>query len=88
MADRFPGIADTLISPGTRATPVVPSDTVDLPNIGKALYVGTGGTIVMIGAGGSTPRTWLNVPDGAMIPFRASRIFATGTTATDMLVID
>lgn len=88
MADRFPGYSDTLTSPGVRATPVVPSDTADLPTIGKALYVGTGGTIVMRGLGDADARTWAKVPDGAMIPFRAARILATGTTAADLLVID
>ncbi|WP_242414360.1 spike base protein, RCAP_Rcc01079 family [Sphingomonas panni] len=88
MPDRFGQYADTVTSPGTRATPVVPNDAADLPNIGKALYVGTGGTIVMRGTGGTEARTWKNVPDGALIPFRAQRILATGTTAADMLVID
>ena len=88
MADRFGSYSDSVTSPGTRATPVVPSDSQDQAVIGKALYIGAGGTLVMRGVGDAEPRTWKNIPDGALLPFRAVRILASGTTATDMLVID
>lgn len=86
--NRFGSYSDSPTSAGSRATPVVPSDDQDLPVIGKALFVGTGGTLVMHGVGDTQPRTWKNIPDGALIPFRATRVLAAGTTAADMLVID
>ena len=32
-----------------------------------------------------TPVTWKNVPTSAMPPARPRRVYATGTTATDLL---
>ncbi|MCT8003001.1 hypothetical protein V3I01_09890 [Sphingomonas sp. gentR] len=91
MADLFSSTADTVSNPATRAEVLTPSDTADLPDIPKGIYVGTGGTLVMIGigapAGATTGRTWKNVPNGAIIPFRARRVLATGTTAADMLAL-
>ncbi|GAA3271552.1 hypothetical protein NZL82_15685 [Sphingomonas sanguinis] len=88
MADVFSSSADTVSSPATRAVAITPSDSTDLPDIPKGVYVGTGGDITMIGVGApasATGVTWKNVPAGALIPFRPRRILATGTTAASML---
>lgn len=69
---------------------MVPSDTNDLADVPKGIYVGTGGAIAMIGVNAPTDATgvtWKNVPSGALIPFRARRVLATGTTAADMLAL-
>ncbi|KQO51156.1 spike base protein, RCAP_Rcc01079 family [Sphingomonas sp. Leaf257] len=90
MADPFRTFADKVSDPATRAVAIVPNDGTDLADIPKAFYVGTGGTIAMIGAGapaGATGVTWKNVPSGAIVPFRPRRILATGTTAADMLAL-
>ena len=90
MPDPYTTLFNGVSDPGTRAAAIVPSDTVDLPDIPKGIYVGTGGNITMIGVGapvGATGVTWKNVPAGSLIPFRARRILATGTTATDMLAV-
>ena len=74
-----------------RANAVTPSDTVDIPspdpshqNRGCVLYVGTGGTLVVRTAGGDD-MTLTNVADGTFIPVQVIRVFATATTATDIL---
>ncbi|WP_454280464.1 spike base protein, RCAP_Rcc01079 family [Sphingomonas sp. Marseille-Q8236] len=88
MADVFSSSADTVSSPATRAAAITPSDTADLPDIPKGVYVGTGGDITMIGVGApasATGITWKNVPAGSLIPFRPRRILANGTTASNML---
>ena len=88
MADAFVGAGDIVSGPARRAQVVVPSDTTDLVDIPKGIYVGTGGDITMIGVdapAGATGVTWKNVPAGALIPFRPRRILATGTTAASML---
>ena len=86
-ADPYGSFGDTVSSPANRAVTVTPDDTAPLADIPKALYVGTGGTIVMRGKSDSADRTWKNVPTGAFLPFRAEYIRATGTTAADILAL-
>lgn len=90
MADRFGSYGDTVSSPATRVTSIVPNDTNDLTDIPKGIYVGTGGDIAMIGLNAPAEATgvvWKNVPAGSLIPFRARRVLATGTTASNMLAL-
>jgi len=87
MADPFTGVLDSLTAPARRAVAIVPSDTDPLPDVPKALYVGTGGTIAMRGAGGTADQLWKNVQDGSVLPFRAQFVRATGTTASDLLAL-
>jgi hypothetical protein len=75
---------------GTHALAVTPNDGADLGSVPKALYVGGGGDITMIGtnaAPGAAGVLWKAVPAGAVLPFRPRRILATGTTATSILAI-
>jgi len=76
-----------------RAVAVTPSDTVNIPNAdpsstnrGCVLFVGTGGTLVVKTAGGDDV-TLLNIADGTFIPLQVVRVFATGTTAADILAL-
>jgi hypothetical protein len=87
MSDQFTGVADSLTAPARRALAVVPSDTEALPEIPKALFVGTGGNIIMRGAAGSADQLWKNVQDGSILPFRAQFVRASGTTAADILAL-
>ncbi|MET3712617.1 hypothetical protein ABIC65_003335 [Sphingomonas trueperi] len=74
-------------TPATKATPIVPSDTVAIDPIPKAIYVGTGGAIKMQGPSDDTPEVWKNVQAGSILPYCPKLIFATGTTAADMLAL-
>jgi hypothetical protein len=67
---------------------VAPSDTDPLPSVAKALYVGIGGDIAMRGVADGANTLWRNVPDGAILPFRASHVRATRTTAFAILLLD
>lgn len=90
MVDPFATIFSTVSDPGERVGEVVPSNTTDLAETPKALYVGSGGDIAMIGdneAPGTAATVWRNVPAGAIVPFRPRRVVATGTTAADILAI-
>jgi len=88
MTDPFPlNSVDSVSAPATAALPVVPHDVNELTIIPKALYVGVGGDIVMRGKADGGDQTWKSVPIGAILPFRARYIRATGTTATNILAI-
>lgn len=88
--DKFTGHGQESITSGSDSVAVTPDDIKDLPAIPEALYIGTGGHLKMAGATShpsSAGTIWKNVPSGSLLPFRARRIFATGTTATDIVAI-
>ena len=84
MADHFQNLADAPDFQARRLVAVTPHDTNDLAYVTKAVYIGTGGTISIIAAD-DTVAVSLTVQDGAVLPIRAKRIRATGTTATDIV---
>lgn len=87
MADQFQNVADQVSAPATRAVAVVPHDSNPLPDIPKALFVGSGGTVTMRGVAGTSDQVWKNVASGTVLPFRAQYVRATGTTAADILAL-
>lgn len=74
-------------APGRRAAVITPHDSNEIPEVPRAIYVGTGGQITMRGIDGSADTVWKNVPAGSLIPFRPQYVRAAGTTAADLLAI-
>ncbi|HEY0147557.1 MAG TPA: hypothetical protein VGB70_00990 [Allosphingosinicella sp.] len=85
MADAFAGGVDSVTAPAMRAVAVVAHDVDALADIPKALFVGTGGDVMLRGAGGGADVLFKNVPDGSVLPVRAQFVRATGTTASDIV---
>ena len=84
MADHFQNLADAPDFQARLLVAITPHDTNDLAYVTKAVYIGTGGTISIIAAD-DTAAVSLTVQDGAVLPIRAKRIRATGTTATGIV---
>ncbi len=84
MADKYKAFAGGLESPATSGAAIAPSDTVDLAQTTRALYVGGFGNLKVTLAGGDTV-TLNNVPEGALLPLRVRWVLATGTTATNLV---
>ena len=64
---------------------VTPSDTTDLA-IGQ-LFVGTGGDIAVLYKGATVAVIFKNVPDGSFMPLNVVAVYATGTTASDIIIV-
>ncbi len=66
---------------------IVPSDSV--PRSFSSIYVGTGGDVRVLSAPGTSlsPVIFKNVPSGTILPIQLLQgiIFATGTTALDLI---
>lgn len=77
--------APTREMPLTAPYPIVPSDSADLPVVPYGIYVGTGGDVKLRGVDGSVDVTYKNLPDASYINVAASRVYATGTTAGNMI---
>lgn len=63
---------------------VTPNDSTDLTAMTRAVYVGTGGNLAVVMAGGQTV-TLPSIPNGALLPICVSRIRATSTTASGIV---
>ena len=85
--DPFNDVADSITAPASAAVPIVPDDATPLATTPRAIYVGSGGDVTMRGKRDGVPRLWRNVPSGAVLPFRAALVCATGTTAADLLAL-
>ena len=76
----------------SRAAAVTKSDTVDIPNPGNGdvegcvLYVGTGGILRVLTAGGDDI-TFQNIPNGFLTTFQVIRVFASTTTANNIVAL-
>lgn len=78
--DTFETHATSVTAPATYIEIVTPSDTTDLVRVTRALNVATSGTVALVTADGQTVDVF--VAAGVIFPIRATRILATGTTAT------
>lgn len=86
MADSFTGYPVHWDSPADHAFAITPSDGSDLAYVPRAIYVGGYGDVAVITAGGETV-TFVGMSAGDLLPVRASRVMATGTTATSIVGI-
>lgn len=69
----------------SKLTAVTPNDTTDLGAV-RALYVGGGGDISVLAQGDSSPVVF-TVPSGIILPIFASKVYATGTDATNIIAM-
>lgn len=75
-----------------RALTIAPSDTVNIPDVsggtnnGCVLYVGTAGNLRVLTVGGDDV-TFIGINTGAFIPVQVLRVFATGTTAANIIAL-
>lgn len=84
MPDPYSNVGSDILGPARNAAAVIPSDTDDLPNASKRLWVGTGGAVSLITVGGDTA-TYTAVPSGTYLQVRAARVRSTGTTASNIV---
>lgn len=84
VEDTFSKFTSGLESPARNAFAITPHDTNDLTYATRWLYVGGAGTLKIITLGGDTV-TFGAVTAGSLIPVRATRVYDTGTSATDIV---
>ena len=67
----------SLDAPAASGAAITPSDSVDLANVSRALWVGGAGDLKLTLASGSVI-TLAGIVAGTLLPVRASRVWATG----------
>lgn len=81
MTDTFENHVRSLTSPLEHGMNVVPDDSEDLPFVTRAIYVGGAGNLALRLQDG-TELVLENVAAGSLLPIRAARVLASGTSAT------
>jgi hypothetical protein len=84
--DSFAPANPALTGPYTNAVAVTPSDSADLTTVTRALYVGAAGDVTLVDQASNTT-LFKAVPTGTVLPVRATRVKATGTTATQIVAL-
>lgn len=85
MLDRFENHMPGLESPAAFVTPVTPDDGTDLAVVSRALNVTQSGIVQITTIGGSVASVYIAA--GIPFPVRATRVWATGTTATGIAAL-
>ena len=85
MSDPFATTSPGLSGPASHAFAVMPDDGSDLAVVTRGLYIGAGGDVSLVLKGDVAPVTFPGVPGGTVLPLRAVRVRATGTTAADIV---
>ena len=87
MFDPFPGYTNSPLGPYSSGLAILPSDTVDLPVVPAMVWCGSAGDLRVTLLNGET--VTIKVSQSALAAgylIRATRIFATGTTAADIVL--
>lgn len=83
MPDIFENFRPGLESPAAGGFAIQPDDGADLPFVTRAVNVGVSGVLHVTMADGSDLR--VSLAAGGLVPLRVSRVWATGTTAQDIV---
>lgn len=73
-------------NPAEYAVAVTPSNTTDLTNVTRALYIGGAGDVTVDMPDGSTV-LFANALAGTILPIRVKRVRSTGTAATGIVAL-
>lgn len=72
--------------PARDAAAVTPSDSAQISRVARALYVGGSGDVKLVTEEGNAV-TFQDIVAGSILPVKATKVFATGTTATNIVAL-
>lgn len=75
-----------LIDPAGGAMAVTPNDSADFEQVARGIYVGVSGDLKVDLADGDTV-TFVTIAAGVIHPIQVRKVYATGTTATDIVAV-
>lgn len=86
MTDSFESYLTGLSTPAVGGLAVTPSDVTEFSQPSRAIWVGGTGDIA-VRMLDQTTLTFVGVTVGTMLPLRVDQVLATGTTATNIVII-
>lgn len=84
--DNFSTFTNPLFGPVTKGEAVTPSDSTELTNVSRALFVGGSGNLALVLASGDEV-TLTGVTAGSWLWIRVKQVKSTGTTATNIAAL-
>lgn len=73
------------VGPARSLVTITPSNSTNIANVVRSIYVGVGGNITVVTTAGEVV-LFTGVPQGAVIgPFNVVRVNSTGTTASSLV---
>lgn len=78
--------ADATVS-AHRASAITPDDVTELAGPTRGVYVGGAGDLTVDMADGGPAVTFVGVLAGSLLPIQVTKVYATGTTATNMVAL-
>lgn len=84
--DHYTSLPVDLTNPGVDAFTIVPDDRATLPEVPRAIYIGSAGNLSCVTLQGTTV-TVQNLGAGTVLSLRVAQVRATGTTARGLLGI-
>lgn len=66
---------------------ITPDNNADLPQVAYGIFVGVAGHVKVDMYGEGVGIVFKNVANGTFLPIQVKRVYATGTTATDMIAL-
>lgn len=85
--DTFDAFQIGLDAPAESAAAVSPSDSTELTNVSRALWIGAGsGGLHVLMADGSEV-TFAGIPVGTLLPIRVRKVFNASTTASSIVAL-
>lgn len=72
-------------TPPTVFFAITPSDTLELTEVVRFIYVGGDGNVTAIGLDDETAVTFIGLKAGTVLPGRFTAVKATGTTAKNLI---
>jgi hypothetical protein len=85
LNDPFANTLESVVAPAADCFVITPNDTDDLAKATKAIFVGTGGDVVLRSVSGAADVTFRNLPDGSILDVRVRAIRASGTSAANIV---
>ena len=85
--DAFSHNSAAAVDPARQAFTITPHDSDELALLPRAIYVGTGGVLVLRAVDSAADVTLKNLAAGQVIDIRARFVRATGTTAADLVAL-
>lgn len=83
--DKFANFPDTPVLPANSAHAVVPDDAADLDAVCNAIHAATPGSVRVTTRAGDIVDIF--VAEGGVVPIRARRVWASGTSATGIVAL-
>lgn len=87
IKDDFRDFADSASNPARSCAAVIPDDVNQLDIVSKALYIGTGGDLVIRSVDADADVTLRNAASGTILPMRVIAVRSTGTSAADIVAL-